>query len=215
MRKISFVVLLLAVSSGVASAQFLGQMTPASTLPVATGKLGGYVVLHENATAVVGSLRYGFSDDFEGRFRLGLIDYDVPDSDIQVVLGTDVKYRLWKYQQNNNPFDFSVGANMEYAGADPGNVFGLGGFVVGSVPVVLSNNTTLEPYGRLGLRYQRVSFGDQRDLDGRKIDAESDLKASLSVGALFAATKYVDFTAELMIDDDDVAFLLGVDFAAF
>jgi hypothetical protein len=118
-------------------------------------------------------------------------------------------------QAKRQPIRFLHRRQYEYAGRDPGNVFGLGGFVVGSVPVILSNNSVLEPYSRLGLRYHRVGFGDARDPFGRRYDATSDLKASFSVGALFAATKYVDFTGELMIDDDAVAFLLGVDFAAF
>ncbi|NMC44831.1 MAG: hypothetical protein GYA46_13005, partial [candidate division Zixibacteria bacterium] len=36
--------------AGAASAQYLGQMSPASVLPEGSGKLGGYVILAEHAT---------------------------------------------------------------------------------------------------------------------------------------------------------------------
>jgi hypothetical protein len=195
----------LLISASSASAQYLGQMSPGSTLDPNTGKLGGYAIMHEDATAAVGSVRYGFSDGFEGRLRLGIIDPDGP-ADVQFIFGGDFKYRLWKYKQSNNPFDFSFCGALEYAGLDYSNVLGLGGGVVGSIPINFRNNTSLEPYVGLHLRYQHTS------VEGG--DGKSDLKAGLNLGAAFAATRYVDFTAELQIESE-VAFMIGVDFAAF
>jgi hypothetical protein len=207
-------VVFLALGSA-ASAQFLGQMSPASTIANGSGKMGGYVVLHDDATAFVGSLRYGFSDDVEGRFRLGLIDFDGPNNDPHIILGGDFKFRLWKYRQNNNPFDFSLGAGLEYSVADHSNIFGLGGSVIGSIPFRLSNSSTLEPYARINLRYQRQAW-DSFYIDRTYFvsHSHSDLKASLNLGTLFEVARGVDLTAELQIDNN-FAFMVGVDFQTF
>jgi hypothetical protein len=206
---------ILLAAAGSASAQFLGQMSPASTLSNGAGKLGGYVVLHEDATAFVGSFRYGFSSDVEGRFRMGLIDFDGPNTSPHIIFGGDFKFRLWKYRENNNPFDFALGAGLEYSVLDHANILGLGGSAIGSIPIRLSNNSTLEPYAGLNLRYQREGYDDYY-INGRLIsfNSHSDLKASLNLGTLFAVTQGVDLTAEFQIDNN-FAFMVGVDFLIF
>lgn len=187
-----------------ASAQYLGQMSPASIIDNGTGKMGGYAIIAEHATGVVGSLRYGFSEYVEGRARLGFIDPEA--GDMGLILGGDFKYLLWKYKEAGNPFDLSLGGFLEYSGLDAFSLLGVGGSVIGSIPFHLENNHTIEPYARVNLRMQRVSF----DRGG----SDSELKGGVNLGALFSVTQLVDFTAELQIDDE-VAFLIGVDFAAF
>jgi hypothetical protein len=200
-------ILLVVLMAGTASAQFLGQMSPASVLPANTGKFGGYVILAEHATGVVGSLRYGFSEFLEGRARLGFIDPE--GGDLGVIFGGDFKYLLWKYKENQNPIDLSLGGFLEYADQIHGSLLGLGGSVIGSLPFHLENNRTIEPYARVNLRMQRASFDS-----GYGHASHTDLKGGLNVGALFAVTPLVDFTAEIQIDDE-WAFLIGVDFVAF
>jgi hypothetical protein len=209
MKKWSILIVLVLAMAGGASAQFLGQMSPASILTSGAGKIGGYVVIHDHATAFVGSLRYGLSPDWEGRLRLGLIDFDGPNTDPHPILGGDVKYHLWKYKENNNPFDLSLCTGMEYASSNHFNFFGINGGVIGSMPLRLSNNTTIEPYSRLNLRYQHYSV----DSDYGNGSA-SDLKVDLNLGAAFALTRYVDVTAEIQINDY-FAFYMGVDFLTF
>lgn len=208
-RKYGLLAVVLLAFAGGASAQFLGQMSPASTLAAGTGKLGGYVVIHDDATAFVGSLRYGFNPDLEGRLRLGLIDFEGANTDPHPILGGDVKYRLWKYKEHSNPFDLSLGGGLEYSAANHYNYFSLNGSVIGSIPFELSNSTTIEPYSRVNLRYQHYSVDA-----GFGSASSSDLKVALNVGALFALTRYVDLTSEIQIDDN-FAFLIGVDFLAF
>lgn len=217
---------------GSASAQFLGQMSPASIADAGTGKLGGYFVAAEDAFAVVGSVRYGFSEYVEGRFRFGFIDEDRPESDLHVILGIDTKYLLWKYgkvQQSyaestaatpaggNSyaPFDMSLGAGIEYAKLEYSSVLGIGGSVIGSLPYKFERSMVLEPYARLNLRYERIDIDDVvTPLGTIKGGSESDLEIGLNLGALFSVTRYVDFTAEFQIDDQ-MAFLLGIDIVAF
>jgi hypothetical protein len=213
--------------AGTASAQYLGQMSPASVINNGTGKIGGYFIGAEHANAVVGSIRYGLSDYTEGRFRFGFIDEEGKNTDPHVILGLDAKYLLWKYTKSsgpetegqsagyNNPFDLSTGAGLEYAKMEGWDVFSIGGSVMGSIPYRFENNSVIEPYARLNLRYQRNASEDYY-IAGVKYDGDSssDFELGLNLGALFSVTPLVDFTVEVQIDDE-TAFMLGIDFAAF
>lgn len=216
MRKVSlFLIALVVLFAAGSSAQFLGQMSPASTLDKGTGKLGGFFVTSENHFAVAGSMRYGFSEFVEGRFRMGLIDAEGPHTDPHLVVGIDFKSLLWQYKQQQNPFDLSVGAGIEYGDFERSSVLGIGGSVIGSMPFQLRNGSTLEPYARINLRYQRTAMDDYYDHD-RKIegDSDSELKAGVNMGVLFAVTRGVDFIAEFQIDEE-IAFFFGIDFLVF
>lgn len=203
MRQTLSVLVIIVALVGSASAQYLGQMCPAGVLPTATGKMGGYLIVAEHATAIAGSLRYGFNDYLEGRARLGFIDPS--GGDIGLIFGADLKYLLWKYNQSENPVDLSLGGMLEYADPGHGNLLGLGGSIIGSMPFQLENNRRIEPYARLGLRIQRESVDDVSD---------SHLKIGLNVGALFSITPLIDFTVELQADDE-MAVMAGVDLVAF
>lgn len=218
---------LLLITAGSASAQFLGQMSPASVLAQNAGKMGGYIVSADNAFAVVGSFRYGFGSFTEGRVRIGFIDQDGPHTDPHIIIGADAKYVLWKFNGNggtagttsqggfNNPIDLSLGAAMEYGVLESYDVLGLGGSVIASRPFLFTNGSSIEPYARLNLRYQRVGYDDYFDNNVR-VDggSDSDFEVGLNIGALFSVTPLVDFTAEIQLDDQD-AFMLGIDIAAF
>lgn len=219
------IIMLMAAS---ASAQYLGQMSPASILDNGTGKIGGYFIGAENANAVVGSIRYGFSDYTEGRFRLGFIDQEGRNTDPHIILGLDAKYLLWKYTESSgtasegesasykNPFDLSIGGGLEFAKMNNSSILGLGVSVIGSIPYRFENNSVIEPYARFNLRYQRLDIGDYYNPLGHKIEGgdDSDFEIGLNIGALFSVTPLVDFTAEFQLDDE-TAFMLGIDIAAF
>jgi len=225
-RVIKFILTVLVVLTAAnASAQYLGQMSPASVLDNGTGKIGGYFIGAEHANAVVGSVRYGFGDYTEGRFRMGFIDQEGANTDPHIILGLDAKYLLWKYTRSsgdvsggagnyNNPFNLSVGGGMEYSKLTGSDLLGLGGFAIASIPYQFKNNSVIEPYARFGLRYQRASV-DEFYIDNVKYGgSSSDFKVGLNLGALFSVTPLVDFTAEFQIDEE-VAFMLGIDVAAF
>ncbi|MCP4568170.1 MAG: hypothetical protein GY841_11385 [FCB group bacterium] len=212
-----FIVTVLILAAGNVSAQFLGQMSSADVVDLNTGKAGGYVVLADGATAVVGSVRYGFSEYIEGRGRFGFIDPD--GGDMSIIFGADFKYQLWGYNQPDYPFDLALGGFLEYADLSHSSLLGVGGSVIGSLPLAMKNNHSIEPYARFNLRMQRVSVDDFTVTTGLgtetvKGGSDSELKLGLNVGAVFSVIDLVDFTAEIQIDDD-TAFLLGIDILAF
>jgi hypothetical protein len=212
------------ISASTVSAQFLGQMSPASILAPNTAKVGGYFVTAEDAFALVGSFRYGFGPYTEGRFRLGFIDQEGPHTDPHIIMGVDAKFQLWQFSEGTtgeasggyrNPIDLSVGATMEYATLQWYDVLGIGGSVIASRPFYFQNRTSIEPYGRINLRYQR-NHADAYYFEDHRYDgySDSDFEIGLNIGALFSVTPLVDFTAEFQIDDQ-TAFMLGIDIAAF
>jgi len=211
------VAIILLISSAGASAQFLGQMSPASILKSGTGKFGGYFVTADDALAIVGSVRYGFGDIMEGRFRLGLIDQDGPGTDPHIILGADGKYLLWRYKGTagfsggfNNPIDLSLGFMGEYAVLESVRILGVGGSVIGSWPYTFSNRSTIEPYARLSIRYENTEV--RHKFSGHDNGDGDDFEVGLNLGALFSVTPVVDLTAEFQLDEQ-MAFLVGADFA--
>lgn len=209
MRKLQILVIagLILILAGSASAQYLGQMAPASCLNRSTGNMGTYLIVAEHAMSVVGQLRYGLGEYVEGRARLGFIDPE--GGDVSLILGGDLKYSLWKYKQNENPIDLALGAGLEYSDIGPGSYLSVGGSVIGSIPQYLKNGRSLEPYARLNLRLQRYSW-DTPYGDG----SDSDFKIGLNVGSVFRVMDLADFTAEVQIDDE-MAFMIGIDLVSF
>jgi len=225
MRRLSFFLIVLSLFAAGVSAQYLGQMSPASILEANTGKAGAYFSTGDEAFAVVGSVRYAFGNYTEGRFRLGLIDEDGSNTDPHIIVGIDGKYSLWKYGGSagtgssgtyNNPLDLALGFGFEFAQLEWSTDLGLGGSVIGSIPYHFRNNTSIEPYARLNLRYERIDYDSRVFPDRPRLDdySESNFEVGLNVGALFSVTPLVDFTAEFQLDNQ-LAFLFGVDFAAF
>jgi hypothetical protein len=218
---------LIVLLTGTASAQFLGQMSPASIIDNGTGKAGAYFVAAEDAFAVAGSVRYGFGDYTEGRFRFGFIDQDGKDTDPHIIIGLDVKYLLWQFEKDantgtaessgyNTPFDLSLGFFSEYAQLEDFDVLGLGVSTIGSMPFRFQNGSVIEPYARFNLRYQHVSSDDivVGGVTTREGVSDGDFEIGLNIGAMFSVTPVVDFTAEFQLDDQ-TAFMFGVDIAAF
>ncbi len=205
MRSHAIVILLIMMlcAAGV-SAQFLGQMNTADCLDRATGNSGAYVVLADGATAVVGSIRYGFAELVEGRLRLGYIDPDIGDGGI--IFGGDFKYQLWDIQQYQNPFDLAFGGGLQYTDIGGLSIFGLFGSVIGSIPIETnSQDFAFTPYGRLALRFESLS-------DNGASETEIDVTASL--GAKFDVRALAEFYFEVLLDDD-TAFLIGAEFLRF
>lgn len=193
------------ISATSASGQFLGQMSPAGVLQANTGKVDAYAVTAEDGFAVVGSVRYGLAQYFEGRARLGFIDPDGPNTDLQVLFGGDIKYQLWKYKEQNNPCDLSLGADVEYTKLDPGNILCFGGSVIGSMPYRFKNGTSIEPYARINLRLQRNSINGHSD---------SDFKVGSSIGTVLSIARLTDVTAEIQFDEE-MAFMFGANLFTF
>ncbi len=210
---ISIALLLTLVISAPVSAQFLGQMAPASVVETGHSNFGTYLMVGENSLGVAGQLRYGLSDFIEGRARLGFIDPE--GGDMNFILGADLKYLIMPYDSVNSKFDLALGGGFEYTDFGYASYLGLQGSVIGSMPMTLKNNRSIEPYARLGLRMQRVSLDKVTTYAGTT-DGGSDtkLKIGLNVGAEFRVIDLTDFTAELQIDDE-VGFFFGITIAEF
>ncbi|MCK4633025.1 MAG: hypothetical protein KAT79_07110, partial [candidate division Zixibacteria bacterium] len=72
-----------------------------------------------------------------------------------------------------------------------------------SYPFVMTNGTTLSPYGRINLRMERMSYTFK--------DSDSDLRFGLNAGVGWAISPTINLYAELQIDGNDGLFL-GADF---
>ena len=214
-RKVSLFCIMcaLALFAGSASAQFLGQMSPASVLETGHSNIDSYVIIGEHMVGVVGGWTYGFSQFVEGRARLGFVDPD--GGDMSVILGGDMKYLLLPYKENENNFDFSLGGGFEYTKLAIAKYLSVHGSAIGSMPVALKNGKSIEPYARVTLRMQHVSE-DEIIVLGTKVSGGSDtkLKIGAAVGAKFKVIDLTDFTAEIQIDED-FAFLLGITLLEF
>ncbi len=209
--------IILVTFSGPVSAQFLGQMTPASVIGDGVGAGGGYIYVGEDNTSFVGSLKYGLNRYTEGRLRLGLIDSDF--GDMGVILGGDLKYQIWNYNKydtsNVNPFDLALGFGVEFANPENVSFFSVGGSIIGSIPIAMKNKRTIEPYARLNFRIQHFSIDDY-NVGTLKVKGGSDtgLEVGANLGAMFSLTDLVDFTIEIQLDDE-TAILFGIDLMKF
>lgn len=203
-----FLLLTAIIPAAPASAQFLGQMAPASCLAKGGATIGGYVVAGENATAIVGSMRYGLTPDMEGRARLGFIDPD--NSDINLIMGADLKYKMWGYQETSYKFDFALGGLFEFSKFNDGNKLSLGGSTIASAPFAFENNMAIEPFTSLQLRVQRTAVDEHYIGNQKHGGSESDLKLSAHIGTVFKVSKLTDFTMELQIDEE-ISFKVGLD----
>ncbi|MEZ5359017.1 MAG: hypothetical protein R3F48_09330 [Candidatus Zixiibacteriota bacterium] len=207
-------VLVFAASS---SAQFLGQMSPASVIPTGSSKIDSYLMVGENSIGVAGQFRYGFSQFVEGRARLGFIDPEY--GDMNVILGGDLKYLIMPYDEQKNKFDMALGGGFEYTKLGGTSFLGITGSVLGSIPMQLENNKSITPYARVGLRVQRVSIDDQNINTGAgtvTVEGGSDtkLKIGANIGAEFSVIDLTDFMAEIQIDDE-FGFFFGINLFEF
>ena len=206
-KKFMLVILLVMLMGSSVSAQFLGQMASARTKGPGSGELGTYLVLGDNITCVVGSVRFGLAPSMELRGRMGYLDPDPGDGSILV--GGDFKYQVWDFERSL-PCDLSFGAGLAYVDFDGYSVFGLGGTVTASMPFEAAKTASFEPYTAFNIRYQKEDFEAGPGND----NSDSSLEVALSLGCVFSLPRITDFTAEILIDDD-TAFLVGFTFLKF
>ncbi|UCC43264.1 MAG: hypothetical protein JSU65_08945 [Candidatus Zixiibacteriota bacterium] len=177
-----------------------GTLWTARSLGQGGGDMGVGLGLGDNSTSFTGSFAYGLTQFTDVRFKLGLVDPDGGDTEFS--LGADFKWQFWNFgPTTTNPFDFAVGGTFEFVDYDWLSVLQLGGFLVGSYPAALSNNTTLSPYGRFGVRLESVSNGG----------SDSDLELGLSGGVEWQVTPTVALFGEFQLDGNDGLFF-GIDF---
>jgi hypothetical protein len=200
---------LLATSSAVAAGgSAFGCLTTAKALGQGKGDLGAAIGLAD-ATSFTGSLAYGLSKYSDGRIKLGLYDPG-GGADTKLVFGVDYKWQFWSYgPETKHPFDFATGAFLEYIDLEGISILQIGGQLLGSYPIAMSNGGNLTPYGRLNARLESISWDLPPTAEGD--DSESNLELGLHVGVQWEMSPTVALYGELQLDGNDGLFL-GIDF---
>lgn len=201
-----------------ASAQFLGQLSPAPTTDRGEVLLGGYLGVYEDAFSVFGQFRYGMTKYLDFGFKMGLIDLDpgYGESNTGLVAGGDLKYWFMDHQ-SGDPLDVSVGGGTEYVKISDFSIFSLGGNIVASYQINYYEAKSVTPYGRLNVRWERQSYKRSwvRPLGwetGHRTD--SDLNLALALGAELKLSAGLFLVGELEIDDN-VGFVGGINYDVF
>jgi hypothetical protein len=186
-----------------AKAQFSGQLSTPSTNDRGQSTLGTYVGIYDDALGVLGQYRYGIGGFTDIGFKLGIVDLDDgPNSSAGFDLNFDIKYQILE-QRLNDPIDLSAGGVIEFSAFEDLNIFSVGPYVIGSYPVKLKNGRTLEPYGRLLFRFERVDYD--------RFDSDSDFVIGFNMGTAFELYNSIRAFGEFQFDDP-WAFFLGLDF---
>ncbi|MCK4224039.1 MAG: hypothetical protein KAX39_02585 [candidate division Zixibacteria bacterium] len=209
---IVIVVVLFSISS--ASAQFLGQLTPAPTLNKGDALLGGYLGVYEDAFSVFGQARYGLAKYVDFGFKMGLVDLD-PKNSVGLVVGGDVKYWFME-ERTGDPLDISVAGATEYWKVSKQEVFLLGCNIIGSYQIDYGQNKSVTPYGRFNVRWERTdSEKSENSKEGKgKNGSDDDLGVAVSLGADFRFSSNLNLIGELVIDDY-VGLVLGINYFIF
>jgi len=203
--------LLVAVQSQARTAfgSSFGTFATASSQGMGHGEFGFGIGLGDNATSFIGTFSYGLSKYTDGRIKLALVDPDGP-GDTKFAVGADVKWQFWNVSSNTtNPFDFAIGGLLEYTDYDGPTVFEVGGFLLASYPISMTNRTVLTPYGRFNARLERIDYPGT--ILGNNSD--SNLEIGLSGGVEWTMTSTVKLFGELQLDGNDGLFFgvnLGV-----
>ncbi len=204
-KNICVAVLVLAFSSssvlGIdAMGSAFGTATTAKTVGAETGRFG-MVAGIADAKTFAGTFTYGMSQYLDGRLKLGLIsDHD----ETEITFGADIKYQLWSMRDASpKPFDMAFGGMFEFFKDRKYNVFQIGGFVLGSYPVQLSNKSYLTPYAKINMRLE--GFQD----DGG--DSKSELEFGLNGGVSFDLSDNISAFGEFQFDGNNGIFF-GMDF---
>lgn len=186
-----------------AYAQYSGQLSTTSTTPEGTSKTGIYAGIYDHAIGLLGQYRYGVGAYTDIGLKLGVLDLDRGLNDnAGLDFAFDFKYKVME-RSLRDPFDLSLGGLGEVLVVSDFNIFSVGANAIGSYPIKLHDGHTLEPYGRLNLRVQRVSPGHHL--------SNTDFEIGLNLGTAFDLNKTTRAFAELQFDDP-FAFFLGVDF---
>lgn len=214
MRNIlAMITLIVLFSCSWASAQFLGQLTPAPTLNRGEALLGAYMGVYEDAFSLFGQFRYGIARYLDLGFKMGMIDLDPGyESSTGLTVGGDVKH--WFMDKSSGDLmDFSVGAGTEYLGISDFSVFSVGGNIIGSYQIGYDQKNSVTPYGRLNIRWEKQTF--KRGLRNYlEKESDSDLNVAIAFGAELKLYSDLLFVGELQIDDN-VGFLGGINYTVF
>jgi len=227
MKSLCLVGLALAFLASTAAADNFGSTFGNMTTAQASGRgqstLSGTVGFADVSTSFLAGFNYGFTDNMDGRLRVGVVDLDGFDS--QFALNGDVRWQIWDSEATTmsaarKPFDMSLGAFSEWMNVDTGTYFGsstsmtvfqLGFQMLGSKSFPMSNGTALTPYGRLNIRYENLSMQFTDSQLGSFSASDSHAALGLNAGMAWELTPHVALLGEFQIDGNDGLFL-GLDY---
>jgi hypothetical protein len=189
---------------------FLGQMRSAETSGMGSLNLMANVGIFENASLVIGTVRYGIATPVDITGSLAIMDHDASDN-VAVMLGGDLQWRL-THADLGAPLDIAVGTIVEYysLSISSRSYLSLGFNLVGSRPVKLDNGFNFTPYGRLNLRVDRNQWSETKPDDITKRH-ESKFNIGINVGSVFPLSGKVNLVGELQIDDQ-LGIIAGINF---
>jgi hypothetical protein len=217
-HSITLIGLIIILSTFSASAQFLGQLSTAQTLPKGESMLGGYLGTYDNAFSVFGQLRHGVVRYLDFGVKMGMLNLDpgYGEDNTGLVFGGDVKYWFME-RKSGDPLDLSLGGGMEFLRITDYSLFTLGGNVIASYEFEYGPQRSVTPYGRLNLRWERVSFQHSwrwgHGWEAEKL-TDDDVDMALSLGADLRLSQDLDLVGELEIDDN-VGFVVGINYKIF
>lgn len=214
MRKIfvtAIIGALFSISS--ASAQFLGQLTPAPTLSKGDLLWGAYLGVYDNAFSVFGQFRLGLTRYVDFGLKAGMVDLDpgYGESNTGLAIGADIKYWFME-ERTGDPLDVAFGVGTEYLNIADYSLFSLGANLVTSYQINYNVKKSVTPYGRINVRWERVSFERSWRWPWWRWEkrswSDSDMDVALALGADLKISSNLSLIGELEIDDN-VGFVAG------
>lgn len=184
-----------------ASAQFLGQLTPAPTLNNGDDLLGAYMGVYEDAFSVFGQFRYGIAKYVDLGLKMGLVDVEYGEGKAGIAIGGDMKYWFME-QRTGDPLDVSFGVGTEYLNISDFGFFSLGGNIIASYQIDYHDRKSVTPYGRLNMRWEKAKGG------------HDDFDVGLALGADLKLSSNLSLIGELEIEDN-VGFVAGINYHMF
>ena len=177
------------------SAQYSAQISPAETIMKGSSQAFGNVGLYDDVNTLVAGYRYGIGGYTDAAVRFGFADFDRGGDD-GFILGGDLKYQVME-MRIQDPIDLSVGGLIETVlGVGKGNI-SLGGFVVGSRNIALTQTMDLWPYGRLIMRWDHYGSNDEFNI-GFNAGATLDINEGTRVSGEFQFDDQFGFILSVM-----------------
>ncbi len=214
MRKVSlivFTILILAASSTYsvsAVGSVFGNMTTAKTQGQGIGSFG-LVAGIADYTSVAGTFKYGLSKFTDGTLKIAFVDPGKADDDLHLAIGASFNHQFMVMDEvTKSTFEMGYGGFFEYLDVGPSSVFQVGGRLIGSYPVVMTNGKTLTPYGSFNARLESISF------DNTPIgvdNSDSNIEFGFNFGVEWELSNNIKIMGEFQLDGNDGLFI-GADF---
>lgn len=187
-----------------------GNMSTADACGYGMGYTGVYLGYGQDASVVLGVIRYGFSPYSEGRIKLGFSDLDAPATDPKMFYGLDLKYKFMDYNDKmiNYPLDMAVGILIEYVGYESESILELGVNLIGSIPYRFKSGRRIIPYLRTNIRLEKTS---SELVAGQ---SESNFRVGCNPGVKYELSSHVDLYGEVQIDGNTGLFV-GIELLTF